>query len=122
MLDFDIPSAIYSEKLFLLYFKNGLDTWAPWLTFYKVISGYPRDKFTDKEMELFRKSTGLDELPSEPIKEVFLVIGRRAGKSITAAFLAVIYSLWGSWDQYLSPGEQAFVFVISTNIQQSKII
>ena len=124
MLDFDIPKAMESSKIFRPYFREGLESWASWMTFYKVLSGYPREKFSDEEAELFRECAGfeLDELPSEPIREVFLIIGRRAGKSVTASFLAVIHALWGEWEQYLSPGEQAFVFVIATNIQQSKII
>jgi len=115
----NIVQAIHSKEVFRPYFKD-LKTWRNWITFFKVLAGYK--KLPEKEMELFRECTGLEELPKEPLKEIFMVVGRRGAKSTVASLLAVFYGIWGDWKKYLSPGETARTFIIATNKQQGKII
>jgi len=121
MKRFDLVSAIKDPKVLKPYFPKGLETWKNWITFFKVLSG--GYKLSDEEMALFRECTGLHELPEKgSIKEVFLVIGRRGAKSTAAAILAVFYALWGNWENYLSPGEVARIFIIACNKDQGQII
>jgi len=115
----NIVQAIYSEEIFRPFFKD-LKTWGPWITLFKVLSGYK--KLDEKEMELFQECTGLEELPKEPLKEIFIVAGRRSGKSTGAALLSAFFGVWGDWKKYLSPGETARTFIVATNKQQGKII
>lgn len=116
-----IIEAIEDKNLFRPYFKD-LETWRNWLTFFKVLSGYSKSKLSKEEMELFHECTGLEELPKEKLKEIFLPVGRRGAKSTTAALLSVYYGLWGGWEKDLSPGEKAYIFIVSTNKSQSMII
>jgi len=120
MQKFDIVKAVEDPQLFKPFFRGDLRTWKSWLTFFKVLSG--RTDLDAGEMALFQQCTGLDELPQEDIKEVYLIIGRRGGKSTVTALLAVIYALWGGWEKYLAPGETANAFIIATNKQQAGII
>lgn len=115
----DIIKAIRDKNLFGSYFKD-LETWRSWLVFFKVLSGYK--KLNEKEMELFRECTGLEELPEKPLREVFICAGRRSGKSTTVSLLSVFYAVWGGWQKYLSPGEKAHIFIISATKDQCDVI
>lgn len=120
--ELDIVKAIKDRNLLGSYFPNGLESWSNWLVFFKVLSGYTKSKFTKRELRLFRECTGLKELPKERLRECFLVCGRRGAKSTTAGLLAVFYGLWGGWERYLNRGEKAYIFIVSPNMSQGKII
>ncbi len=115
----DIIEAVKSDSGFRPFFKD-MATWQPWFVFLKVLTGLK--DFTDAEMTLFRECTGLDELPSVPIKEAWICAGRRSGKSSVVSLLAVFYTFWGNWQAYLSRGEVAEIFVIGVNKAQCRII
>jgi len=115
----NLIDAVESPRAFRGYFRD-LRTWSAWITFSKVLTG--DRNLTADEMELFRQCTGLTELPPEPIRECYIIAGRRSGKSTWTSLLTCFYSIWGGWKQYLSPGEKARVFVVATNKQQAQII
>lgn len=115
----DIIQAIRDKNLFGSYFKD-LKTWRSWLVFFKVLSGYKR--LNDEEMALFRECTGLDALPSKPLREVFICAGRRSGKSTVVSLLSVFFAIWGGWEKYLSPGEEVHIFIISATKDQCNVI
>jgi hypothetical protein len=117
---FDIYEAMVSPRGFLPFFKNGLESWASWLVFFKVLAG--RTDLSADEMELLSIATGLDALPTERLKECYLCCGRRSGKSTACALLAVYYGLWGGWDKDLQAGEKPQIFIISPTLVQGKII
>jgi hypothetical protein len=112
---------VEDPALFRNYFPRGLESWQPWLVFLKVISGEPLA--SPEEMALFEECTGLTQVPSpNSIKEVFVICGRRSGKSTMTAILAAAFAMAGDWQQYLSPGETARVFIISPTMKQGEII
>jgi hypothetical protein len=115
----NIYDAVTSGQGFRPYFKKGLDSWASWLVFFKAISGKDMD---EAEMALFRVCTGLDVVPNQPLKEIFLCCGRRSGKTTVCAIATIFYSIWGGWQEFLQAGEQPMVFIVSPNMQQGKII
>ncbi len=117
---FDIYEAMTSPRGFLPFFKNGLESWASWLVFFKVLAG--RTDLSADEREILSISTGLDELPAERLKEIFLCCGRRSGKSTACSLMAVYYGLWGGWDKDLQAGEKPQIFIISPTLIQGKII
>ncbi|NQT80269.1 MAG: hypothetical protein HQ555_07770 [Candidatus Aminicenantes bacterium] len=114
-----IIDAVQSDKGFKSYFTS-LRTWESWFTFLKVLQG--SSKLKPQELELLQECTGLTEAPKEPIKEAYVIAGRRSGKSTICALLAVFYAVWGGWEKYTSKGEKPRVFVIGTNKAQSRII
>jgi len=120
--ELDIYKAIKDKKLLGSYFPGGLESWSNWLTFHKVKAGYPRSKFSDKELQLIQQCTGLKALPKVAIKLVLLIVGRRGAKSTMAALEGLYDALWGGWQRYLNRGEKAYVFIVSPNMDQGKII
>jgi hypothetical protein len=85
-----ISSAVMAKDGFLSFFKGGLETWGPWITFFKVLDG---ERLDDEEMALFTECTGLVELPREPLKEIFIIAGRRRGKSTAVALVSAYYAI-----------------------------
>lgn len=111
--------ACLSEKGFRPYLRGKLDSWRPMLTLFKVISGH-RD-FDEWEMGLIREATGLEALPDEGIRELWIACGRRASKTTMAVLMSAYYALWGEWEKDLQPGEHPMSFVISPTITQTRV-
>jgi hypothetical protein len=114
-----ISSAIKSKDGFGSFFRGCPETWKPWLTFFKVLGG---ERLDAEEMALFTECTGLEDLPTEPIREVFIIAGRRSGKSTAVALLSAFYAIWGGWEKHLSKGERARIFIVSPTKSQGQII
>src|SRR5258706_14463625 len=70
-----LAAAMRDPKLLGEPFKA--DSFWPWHTVPKVISGEPLD---EREAELFRKCTGRSRLPTGPVNSIILLVGRRGGK------------------------------------------
>lgn len=114
-----ISAAIESRHGFQGFFRGRLETWWPWIAFFKVLQGEALDK---RELELFRACTGLEEPPPGPFREVYCICGRRSGKTTASAVLAATFALWGNWEKHLSRGERARVFIVSPTMQQGQIL
>ena len=111
--------AIFSEKGFKSYFKD-ISTWSSWVTFFKALEA--PESMNKAELKLFKSCTGLEKPHKGRIKEAYMVCGRRSGKSTIAAILAVFYAIWGQWEQYISKGEKAKVFIVACNLEQAGIV
>jgi hypothetical protein len=94
-------------------------TWAAWRVFLAVLFGLP---IADKDLDLFRRCSGLDAPPSGGIIEAWLVCGRRAGKSFILALIAVYLAVFRDWSEYLAPGERGTVKVIACDRKQARVI
>ncbi len=114
----DILQACEEPKLFKSWFKNP-STWRAWFAFMSVLFGLPMD---DEGWALFRACTGRDDRPASAFKEAWLVVGRRGGKSIVLALIAVYISTFIDWTPYLSPGERGTVMVIASDRRQARTI
>ncbi len=71
---------------------------------------------------LFQECTGRDDRPAGGFHEAWLCVGRRGGKSIVLALIAVFLATFVDWSPYLSPGERGTVMVIATDRRQSRVI
>ena len=98
----NIIDAIGSRKVFggLHIFKN-MDTWANWMVCLKSIFALP---MTVGEVCTFQRFTGRAFAPSEPFKEVFLIIGRRGGKSLMSALVLVFLAAFKKWNVSMGQG------------------
>ncbi|MFX1532795.1 MAG: terminase large subunit domain-containing protein [Promethearchaeota archaeon] len=114
----NIISAIMSADFFKSLFPT-LKTWKNWLVCLKAIFAIQMNR---EELEIYRKFTKRKYPPKKPFKEVFLVIGRRGGKSFISAVIAVFLALFKDWSRYLRPGEIGWIFVISSDRDQSRIV
>jgi len=114
----DIISAINDPKLFRPAFKN-LSTWRAWFSFLKAIYCLPMES---EELEIFKTATGLEKPPKQPPKEIFVIAGRRSGKSFIASLIAVYESCFRDWSNILAPGEIGFYAITAADRKQAKII
>jgi hypothetical protein len=113
-----IIDAISDEHLLRSLFRN-LSTWASWICALKCIFGLP---LNDEEQGLYRRCTGREKPPTKPFKEIYLIVGRRGGKSFIVSVIAVFLAIFKDYSAYLSPGERGTVMIIATDRKQSGII
>jgi hypothetical protein len=113
-----LAAAMRDPKLLGEPFKA--DSFWPWHTVAKVISGEALDQ---REAELFRRCTGRTKLPTGPISDLTLLVGRRGGKD---RFLSAVgvhrAALSQNWSKFLSAGEQGSVILIGSDRKQAKIL
>jgi hypothetical protein len=115
---FTILQAIAEPRLFAPWFKDRR-TWAAWFTFLRVLFGLPMG---DDDLKLYRECTGRDEPPPSAFLEAWLIVGRRGGKSMVLALIAVFLAVFRDWSRYMVPGERTVIIVIATDKRQARAI
>lgn len=80
-----ILQAIPDPQLFAPHFRDRA-TWAGWLAFLAALFALPMDA---RARARFSSCTGRTCVPSEPAREGWVIVGRRGGKSLIAALVAV---------------------------------
>jgi len=94
-------------------------SWETWHTFAKALFGAP---MTAAEVEVFSRCTGRQPAPTVPAREAWLVVGRRGGKSLFAAALAVYMACLRDYRARLKPGERAVVMVLAADRDQATVV
>ena len=82
----------------------GGDSFAAW---WALLGGFYGLSLDDNEADTFRMLTGRTEIPTEAQDELWLVVGRRGGKSHAAALLAIYEACFEDHRDRLAPGEAA---------------
>jgi len=113
-----IIDAMSDPAIFGHAFKD-LSSWRSWQTYLRALFKIDLDK---KERSLFKKCTGLSSPPKERIRETLALCGRRSGKSTIAALIATYLACFGDWEKYLSRGEKGWIFILSVDKLQSRIV
>jgi hypothetical protein len=111
----DIRTAMTDPALFGTVF--GGPSFAAWRA---LLGGYYALPLTDAEAEIWRALTGRTELPTEPHREMWVIAGRRAGKSHVAAMVALHEALFVDRRDKLAPGEVATVMIVSGDRRQAR--
>jgi len=112
-----IVEAITSPSFFGPAFKKP-ETWQNWLTLWKAVYGL---EMTPEEMAMFRQCTGRQTVLQNGYREIYTIAGRRSGKTRMAATLVAYEALWGGWEQYLSKGERAYLFLFAVDKTQASV-
>src|SRR2546426_157760 len=86
--------------------------WAGRRVFWKAIAALPMD---DADRALFRRCTGRDVAPAAPVREAWVIVGRRGGKTRNAALGATVAATRRDWRAVLAPGERAVVPIIAAD-------
>jgi hypothetical protein len=94
-----------------------LASWGLWLIVLKAAFGLP---LADAERATFRKIAGDRSPPGKRVRELWCVVGRRAGKSRMAAALAVFLALFQRHE--LVKGETGHVLVLAATQDQAKTV
>lgn len=113
----DVIKAMEDPRLFGDTFKNK-ESWEPWKAFLKAMFNL---RMTKAELDLFRQCTDMKQPSDEKIREAWVIVGRRGGKSSIAALLAVWLACFKDWTPYVRPGERPYIFVISTKLQAQTV-
>jgi len=82
---------------------------------------WPSAIFGD-ELALYRACAGRTVPPDAPAAYLWLVIGRRGGKSFAMALIAAFLAVFKNWQKHLSPGERAIVLPVAADREQAKIL
>jgi hypothetical protein len=93
------------------------DNRAAWRTFLAAIFAEPLP-----DAKLFTRCTGRSSAPIKPVREAWMVVGRRGGKSSIAALIASYLAAFHDYSDYLSPGEIGVVSIQATDRKQAKVI
>ena len=92
-------------------------SWSTWIVVLRAAFGLSLD---ERELELFATVAGDRKPPSQRVRELWCVAGRRSGKSHIAAALAVFLALFAK--HKLSRGDRKMCLVISGSVDQSKTV
>lgn len=118
-VDATILEACDSPALFGRWFKTAA-TWRAWFIFLRALFGLP---IAEDDRELWERCTARRWLPdSGGFHEAWLICGRRAGKSLILALVAVFLATFRDWAPYFSPGERGTVMVIAADRRQARVI
>lgn len=113
-----ILDAMGDPNLFGPWFRDPA-TWAAWRAFLAALFGLPMD---DDMRAIYRDCTGRKEVPQSPAREGWLIVGRRGGKSLVLALVAVFLACFRDYRPHLGPGERATVMVIAADRRQARVI
>jgi hypothetical protein len=114
----NILKAISDPAVFAPVFRDQR-SWKSWFSFLAALFGLEMD---EDQSRIFTECTRREELPTEPVKEAWLVIGRRGGKSFILALTAVFLAAFKDWRPYLNMGERATIMIIAADRKQSRVI
>jgi hypothetical protein len=92
-------------------------SWGPWKVFLKALFSLP---MTAKDRKVFKQFTGRTK-PPKHVREAWLPVGRRGGKSLVSALVAVYLACFRDYSEYLGPGERLTISVIAADRKQARV-
>ena len=110
-----IIRAMNDPALFKPWFKG--KSWGNWKVFLKALFSLP---MTPKDRKVFKQFTGRTKPPKQ-VREAWLPVGRRGGKSIISALVAVYLACFREYGEYLGPGERLTISVIAADRRQARV-
>jgi phage terminase large subunit-like protein len=112
--------ACVDPQLFADWFGN--ESWSTWRVMDKALFGEP---LTPGELAIFTELTGRTEAPTTPAKEAWLIMGRRSGKDLKAASIAVYLATIGAelhgYRKRLQRGERGVVQILAVDRDQASV-
>ena len=106
----DIVTCMRDPSLWRRWFDG--DSWLPWQSFLKSLFALP---MTGEELAIYQKCTAREYEPTDEITEAWVAVGRRGGKSLILALVAVYLSVFRDWTPYLSPGESGYIKIMAVD-------
>ena len=101
-----ILDAIHSPALWAPWFRPPMADWQPWFVFLKALFGLEMDA---DDRAIFLRFTGRSAPSLSGYIEAAIIVGRRGGKSLLMATIAVFLAVFRDWSRYLVLGESALV-------------
>ena len=117
--DITLTHALTDPALFGKVFAS--PSFWTWKVMAKLIDGIPLTE--PREVELFKECTGRSTLPTESVRRLILLAGRRAGKDRFLSAVAVWRAaLCTDWRKHQSAGEGAVVILLGADKKQANIL
>ena len=95
------------------------ESWAGWRALLLAAAG---EKLTPVELEHFKRLTGRSEPPPERVSELWVIAGRRAGKSRAIATLLAYLGCLCDHRAKLASGERGIALCLAPSQQQASIV
>jgi hypothetical protein len=113
-----IIDALDDPQLFAPAFRPAA-SWAAWRT---VLTALFALAPTAEDLARYTTHTGRVTWPSTPVREAWLVVGRRGGKSRIAALIAVYLACFRDYSRVLARGERGVVMCIAADRRQARVV
>lgn len=113
-----ILDAMRHHDLFARWFRDPV-SFACWCVLLSALFGLPLDP---AQLEIFKQCTGRAAPLAAGYNEAWLIVGRRGGKSLILALIAVYLAVFKVWSDRLVPGERGTVLVIAADRRQARVI
>ncbi len=114
----NITDLCTDKTLFAPWFKRPQE-WQAWFAFLQSVFGQP---LLPNEQKIYEACTGRKIPLTKPVREAWLVVGRRGGKSMITSLIATYLACLSDWQPYLVPGERATVMIIASNRAQARVV
>jgi hypothetical protein len=114
----NLLDAMDDPNLFAPWFKKP-NRWKAWRACITALFALPLDP---AQRAIFRECTQRTNPPLKPVKEAWLAVGRRGGKSFVLALIAVYLACFSNYKRYLAPGERGTVMIIAADRKQARVI
>jgi hypothetical protein len=95
----------------------GGPSWNAWRVVLAGLFALPPS--SDQDRALWSQLTGRTEWPTAPFSEAWFICGRRAGKTLIAALIAVYLATCRSYK--LAPGERGVMMVLAADRRQARV-
>ena len=95
--------------------------WRPWVNCAAALFGLAHER-SAADQRFMQDCLGGRALPTQPVREGWLAIGRRGGKSRFAALVAVYYACFRDYRSVLGPGERGVVMIIAADRRQARVV
>jgi hypothetical protein len=96
------------------------DTWAPWRSFLCAAFGLPFEN--EAAFRLFRECTQRKTAPTKQFSEIYLIAGRRSGKSYLTALIGTYIAAFRDVSEFLAPGETPVVAICAQDRQAAQVV
>jgi hypothetical protein len=116
-LNVDIIATLTHEQLWRRWLGDDIRTWAAWFCFLRSLFGL---KLSAAERRIFKECTGRTAPRAGGYLSATLICGRRAGKSLTLAFIAVFLAVFREWPGVA--GERRVIVIAASTARQARNI
>ncbi len=113
----NIIDATRDPEVFGAHFQGS--TWSNWIVFLLALFALP---MTAEQLAVYQQFTGRSTPPTALVRECWLCIGRRGGKSFILATIAVFLACFTDWSAYLAAGEVGTIMIIAADRKQARVI
>lgn len=114
----NILEAMSDPMLFGAHF-NG-PTWHTWRVLLAAAFGLKSP--SADALEIFKRHTGRESWPARACRELWILAGRRGGKSFATALIAVYLACLVDYSRFLAAGERATVMVCASDRRQARTV